>query len=83
MFAAVRQVLAGPGLDQQLFRFIKPGDALLHGEAEAQVFIVVVGRSAPGSDDEPAVAEVVEKGGLHGEAHRVVEREFGDGGIRF
>ena len=75
VFAAVRQILAGPGLDQHLFRFIEPGDALLHGEAEAQVLIVVVGRAAPGSDDEPAVAEVVEKG-------RFARRGAPDGGTR-
>ena len=51
----------------------------LHGDAEADVLVMVVGGAAAGADDEASVAEVVQQGSLHGQAHRVVEGQLDHG----
>ena len=76
MFAVVFQVFAGPGRHHQLFRLVQAGDAVLHGDAEADVLVVVIGRAASGAYDEPPVAEIVQQGGLNGQADGMMEGQL-------
>ena len=75
--ALMAQILLRPGFDQQFLRFVQAGDAVGHSDAKAQIFVVVVGGTASGADNQASVAQIVQQGGLHRQAHGVMKGQFG------
>ena len=74
----VLELAAGPGLDHDVLGLVRRSCASVMVDAEALVVVDVVRGAAAEPDDQPALADVVEKGHLLGEADRVMQSGLDD-----
>ena len=78
ILAVVVNVVSGPSLDQQVLSLLQVVPACLHGGAEALVLEDVVAGAPTQANNQAAPADVVDEGGLDGEADRVVQLQLND-----
>ena len=74
--APVVQILPRPRRHQQRLRLIQPGDAVRHRDAETQIFVMVIGGTAPGAHNQAPVAQIVQQRRLHRQPHRMMKSQF-------